>query len=214
LKSRPLSTKLFTLGIFIGIVSCAHYEAASIAPFQPSIERISFSEGFGVAAEAYSDSENQKRIFDADIRGNGLIPIRLYVVNKNAQSASVRRAEITLKLEDGRQISTLSSELVAAQVGEGGSPVAASITLPSAMLSAEARSRSRNERLSDYRRKEFKDAQLVRNQSAEGFLFFKPAPRTKPFDYAELMVRFFPVGGEAAKVVSVRLSGLQFQGAK
>jgi hypothetical protein len=216
LKRRRLRAKLPSLGALLVIAACAQYEASSIVAFQPPAERISLSDGFGVAAEAYSDGENQKRTFDADMRGTGVIPIRVYVVNKNPQPISVRRSEIILKLADGRQISTLTSEMVVAQVGEGGSPVAASMGfgLLGSLVAADAQSTSRSQRIADYRRKEFKDAQLGKDQSAQGFVFFKPAPGTKPFDDAELTVRFFDADSGSSRVVSLHLAGLRFQGNK
>src|SRR5690349_18077524 len=92
------------LTLFLAMTACAKYEATTIGPFQPQAERISSINGFGVAAEAYSDAESQKRVFDADMRGTGVIPIRLYVINRNPQPLSVRRSEIILKLADGREI--------------------------------------------------------------------------------------------------------------
>jgi hypothetical protein len=209
------STKPLWL-IPLAIAACAHYDASSIVPFQPPVGQIFVSDGFGVAAEAYVDSEHQKRTFDADMRGAGVIPIRIYVLNKKPQPVSVRRSEITLKLADGRAISTLSAEMVAALVGEGGSPVAASLGfgLLGSLVAADAHSTSRSQRITDYRRKEFKDAQLGKDESAQGFVFFKPAPGTTPFNEAELTVRFFNADAGMSGVVSVRLMRVQFDGAK
>jgi hypothetical protein len=121
-----------------------------------------------------------------------------------------------LKLADGRAISTLSAEMVAAQVGEAGSPVAASLGfgILGSLVAADAHSTSRSQRITDYRRKEFKDTQLGKDQSAQGFVFFKPAPGTTPFNEAELTVRFFNADAGTSEVVSVRLTRVQFEGAK
>lgn len=204
----------FTL--FVAMAACAKYEATTIAPFQPQAERIALINGFGAAAEAYSDAEKQKRVFDADMRGTGVIPIRLYVVNRNPQPVSVRRSEIILKLADGREITALSAEMAAAQVGEGGSPVAASLGFGviGSLVAADAQSRSRSQRIADYREKEFKDTRLGKDQSAQGFVFFKPAPDVKAFDDGHVVIRFFDIDSGANQFVSVRLSGLQFHGGK
>ncbi len=119
-----------------------------------------------------------------------------------------------LRLPDASQLTTLSAHSAAVQVGEGGHPIAAGAVfgIVGALFSSNAEDAARSARIADYQSKEFKSASLGMDETAHGFVFFMPPSGTKPFDQAELAVRFVDIELATSKIVSIPLVGLGFPG--
>ncbi len=196
----------------LGLAGCASYKPSSAPVPAPTAEETFVSEGYAVAADAYVERDRQKNVFDADLRERGLLVIQMLVINKTDRPVLVRRTDMMLKLPDGSQITTLSAHSAAVQVGEGGSAVGATLAfgLIGALAASSAEDTARNARIADYQLKEFKDASLGKDETAHGFVFFMPPPGTKPFDQAELAVRFVDIESATSKTISIPLLGLGF----
>lgn len=198
------------------VSGCASYTTTTLAvPGSGEMRAQKAESDVLVGADPYVQVERQKAVFDADLGGEDVIPVRLLVRNDSARRLLVRPSSMTLALPDGAQIPSAGATAVAAKLDQGvgeviGWGIAFGII---GMLAASANKDSvRAARLQDYRSKELPEVSLAKGESAHGFVFFIPPRGTNPFGEATLSVRFVDVAEGTSFDLRVPLTGLGFKG--
>lgn len=198
------------------VSGCASYTTTSLAvPGAAEMRAQKAESDVFVGADPYVQPERQKAIFDADLAGEDVIPVRLLVRNDSARRFLVRPSSMTLALPDGTQIPSAGATAVAAKLDQGvGEVIGWGIAFGLiGMLAASANKDSvRSARLSDYRSKELPEVSLARGESAHGFVFFIPPRGTAAFGEATLGVRVVDIAEGASFDVRLPLTGLGFRG--
>lgn len=193
------------------LASCASYEPSSV-PVSPAPTTASAAvEGSAVTVigQLYRNPSGKEAVFDADLDDDGIFAIQMDVHNRTSQKLAVKRSETTLRLANGREISTISGASAALRVDEEGSVFGAALAfgIIGAIVAASAEDEAKQARVEDYSRKEFRDTVLAPGNRAGGFVFFAPADGTPPFSEATLVVRMSdPVSG-AVEAVAVPITG-------
>ncbi len=198
------------------VTGCASYTTTTMAvPGVAEMRAQKAESDVFVGADPFVQAERQKAVFDADLGGEDVIPVRVLVRNDSGRRLLVRPSSMTLALPDGAQIPSAGATAVAAKLDQGvgeviGWGIAFGII---GMLAASANKDSvRAARLQDYRSKELPEVSLAKGESAHGFVFFIPPRGTKPFSGAALSVRFVDVAEGTSFDVRLPLSGLGFKG--
>ncbi|MFQ5775429.1 MAG: hypothetical protein ACE5GS_12985 [Kiloniellaceae bacterium] len=208
---------ILSFAVLLLAAGCASYTPSS-APVPAPVpdSELTSLEGYAASADPYVDPVLQETIFDADFHEAGLIAMQVVAMNDSEHPALVRRTDMMLTLPDGKRISPLSAHSAAIQVGEEGSVIGMTLAfgIIGGLAASGAEDTARNARIADYETKEFKEVTLGANESAHGFVFFKPPPGTDAFNEAMLDVRFVDVGTATSKVVSVPLKDLAFAGSE
>lgn len=120
-----------------------------------------------------------------------MVPIQVFVQNQGERRIIVRPSDMVLALTDSNQMNTAGAHAAAAKLESSGGVIAASIAfgIVGAMVAGSAAEKARAARLEDYRRKEMQDANLRKDESTHGFVYFIPPTGTSAFTEATLVVR-------------------------
>jgi hypothetical protein len=205
------------LALSILVTGCASYTTTTLAG--PRAEEMGASRaeaGVFVGADPHVQAERQKAVFDADLAGEAVIPIRVLVRNDGAPRLLVRPSSMTLALADGTQIPSAGATAVAARLDQGVGEVIGwgiAFGVIGALAASANKDSVRTARLADYRSKELPEVSLVKGESAHGFVFFIPPKGSSAFGEATLGVRFVEVSEGTSFDVRVPLTGLDFKGA-
>ena len=193
------------------LVSCASYKPSS-APVSPTPTTASAAvedSAVTVVGQLYRNPSGKEAVFDADLDEDGIFAIQVDVHNRTPQKVAVNRSDMTLRLANGREISTISGASAALRVDEEGSVFGAALAfgIVGAMVAASAEDDAKQARVEDYSRKEFSDTILAPNSRAGGFVFFAPADGTPSFSNADLLVRLSDPTSGNAEIAAVPLKG-------
>ncbi len=199
------------VAVAVGFVGCASYgPSGMVAPKSESMPVWMRDGRVGLGVDLYTQKERQKAVFDGDLSGEGVLPIRLLVRNDGERKLLVRASDMILTLGDGTQVTSAGATTVAARFDQGigdviGWGVAFGVI---GMLAASAnKDRVRTARLTDYRSKELAEVFLAAGESAHGFVYFIPPKGTASFVDATLVVQLVDVEDGSRQVVRVPLSG-------
>ncbi len=194
---------------------CATY-AAQVAPVPTVGAMPAWRDEGAVAAGAdpYVQPERQQAVFAEALGEAGVLPIQVFVQNHGARGVRVRRADLTLRLPEGRDLSPSVAAVVAAALARAGgaAEIGTLASLGRLLAAASPGDRARTARLADYKSKEFHDVTLGRAEAAHGFVYFIPPAGTPAFDAATLTVSFVDAEEASSTVVALPLTGLAFKG--
>jgi hypothetical protein len=201
--------------LLVVCTGCASYTPSS-APVPKAETMLAWrAEGpVAIGADPYVQSERQKATFDGDLSKAGVLPIQVSLYNRGDRQVLIRPSDMVLKLPEGGEVSQAGAATAAARLESNGGVIASSIAfgLVGFLVSSSAADKARAARVEDYRRKELQEVRLRKDETAHGFVYFIPAPETKPFTEATLKVRFVDVEEATSFVVPLPLSGLEFKG--
>ncbi len=122
---------------------------------------------------------------------------------------------MVLALPDGTQLTTASASAAAAKLESSGGVIAAGLAfgVVGVLVAGSAADKARAARLEDYRRKEFQDVNLRKDESAYGFVYFMPPTGIPAFTEALLVVRVVDFEEGTSFVVRLPVNGLRFKSA-
>ncbi|NUM34330.1 MAG: hypothetical protein HUU50_07290 [Candidatus Brocadiae bacterium] len=150
---------IFLLCFIILFSACSSYIALPKDTSRAAHNRIKkqVKEGLIVAAEDYSEYRRARRYFYRDLLDLGYIPIYICIGNQSQSEFTVRKANITLILEDGTEATAADVKEVIDEAGG-------------------------NDALDqDYSQKAFRDSHIRHGDNLFGFLFFKAPKQRKAF---------------------------------
>ena len=186
------------------------YTAVS-APL-PSAEGIPLWQTTGllrVGVDPYHDPERQRRVFDADLRARGILPLLVVVHNQGTEPLHLRRSAITLTLPDTTERHPLRAATVigasparsqggaSGEITDSGDPhrlaTAAWLTTLMAASVAEQRAEETKRRAwaargADYEAKMLRNTMVAPGARTHGFVFFT-SPAARGFEDATLNLR-------------------------
>jgi len=201
--------------VFLVFTGCATYTPSS-API-PKLDVMPASRqeaSVTCGADPYVQVDRQKATFGNDLGKVGILPILIFLQNREAREVLVRPSDIALTLPNGGEVGCASASATAAKFESMGGVIAAASAfgIVGLLVASSAEDKARAARLEDYRRKELKEVCLKKDESAHGFVYFIPPPDTQSFAEATLKVRFIDVEEGTSSVISLPLKGLVFQG--
>lgn len=203
------------LSIVVPLTGCASYAPTSAPIPKGSDMAVWATEGdLEVGVDPYVQKDRQKAVFDADLSGEGVLPIQIYVKNRGDRALLVRRSDMALVFPDGGEIRPAGATAVSAKMESIGGVVGATLAfgLIGFLVSSSAKDKAQAARLADYQSKEFQDSTLLKDDAAHGFVYFIPPPGTQTFNEATLRLRVVDTKEATSVVVSLPLSGFGFKG--
>lgn len=179
MKKNPVVI-CFTLFIAITFASCASY-TPSLARIDTSGPHVSkqVKGDLAVYVEEYSTSEKGKKIFDADLADEGVLPLFIHVQNNGQEPYEVKTMDITLR-RSNIVLKAITPEEAAAKakrnpVGRalGWSLIVPIISIPIAVAaSADHTSKVNKQITEDFAAKSFPEGVIMPGKESSGFIFF------------------------------------------
>jgi hypothetical protein len=233
MKRSVLAWCLFLL-FLTACSACGVPYVAKPAPM-PQLEVMPWSHterGVAVGTDPYVQVGRLKQIFGHDLAIYEIIPLQILVKNMGGRRLWLQRSAIHLERPDGLEIAPLRATAVAkmalppAPYTPGEVVISTLLNMPVLVVlnevtagSSETLSRIAGKAdqlpnpdgLTDYWRKELKDAILDSGESVQGFVYY-PWPRTAPvFEEATLVMPLIELEGATRLVIRLRLRGLQIR---
>jgi hypothetical protein len=160
--------------------------------------------------DPYFDPARQRRVFDADLRARGILPLLVVIHNQGTEPLQLRRSAITLTLPDSTERHPLPVATVVGpppakpvqgenseHIADSGDPHklarAAAVTAFVAAGLAEERAEATQRRAwkareADYEAKMLRNTMLAPGTRVHGFVFFT-SPAARGFEDATLNLR-------------------------
>lgn len=206
------------LGSVLLLVGCASYSARELPePALDAMPSLAETDALVVGAEVITNPHREEELFGEDLGIVGVIPVRVFIINRGPYVLSISRENILFYLPDGRhtesanptkvsrlitQCRTVNPDSIAGAFGLLGGITA--IGMAKAELEAE------QERSSDYETKALDNVELQPNESVNGVVFFEITNKTPHFTNARLSVLGKIANEESATQVDLTFSGLRF----
>lgn len=200
-------------GLALG--GCASYTPSSApVPRMAGLPVWRADRGVTVGADPYVALERQEAVFGGNLAKEGVLPIQLLVENASGRRFVLRKSDVLLELDGGRQIAPTGASSVAATKEDSAGVIGWTIAfgIIGALAASSAEESARAARLEDYRQKELRDATLDPGSSVYSFVYFRPPRGTPPFDRATLTVRLFEPASLETAVFRLPLDRLGFEG--
>jgi hypothetical protein len=198
---------LVILVMLVYVTSCASYTPQPVTLLR--IQAAAFSveeEGFAVGVTPYLNPEKNKQTFGSDLKQAGILPLQIVVRNNGPQRLSVRKSDFVLRLPGDQEFSPAPGSSVAARLESFAGVIGWTIAfgLVGYLASSNQQQEANNARRSDLGNKEFADASLDSQESAQGFLFFLVPNDVKEIKEATLFAKAHETS--AGKKINVFLS--------
>lgn len=186
-------------------VSCASYTPQLVTlPRIDSAAASAEEQGLAVGVNPYLDPEKSTRVFGADLKQAGILPLQVVVRNRSQQRLTIHKMDFVLRLPEERDYAPASASAVAERLESYASVVGWTVAfgLVGYLLSSSQQQEANAARRADFRSKEFQDASLAPQQSAHGFLFYLITDDVKDIGGAALTAKALdPVAGTRISVV-------------
>lgn len=202
---------ILLLSLAVVSLGCASYTSTSAPIPKAGSMPASQTEGsLEVGADPYTQLDRQRTVFGKDLNEAGILPIQVFVLNKGKDRLLIRPSDMALAFPDGTQISPAGASATSAKMESIAGVIGAGIAfgIIGVLVASNAEDKARAARLEDYRRKEFQEAKLGKDDSAHGFIYFIPAQGTQALSSADLLVRIVKAEEGTSFVTRVPLSGL------
>lgn len=204
-------TFALSLAFLVACAGCVSYTpTAAPIPQAGSMPAWNTGGAVSVGADPYTQPARQATVFGGNLQAAGVIPIQVFVQNREERRLVIRPSDMVLALPDGSQMNATGAGAAAAKL-EGGAGTTA-VAMAFGCAGAMAEEKTRAVRQEDYRRKELQDTNLRKDESTHGFVYFIPPVGTPAFTEATLVVRLVDVAEATSFVVRLPLTGVGFQG--
>ncbi|MGQ0549929.1 MAG: hypothetical protein ACT4PY_09730 [Armatimonadota bacterium] len=192
-------------------VSCASYTSQlATLPRIASAAAAAEDQGLSVGVNPYLDPEKSARVFGADLKQAGILPLQVIVQNRSAQRLVVRKADFVLRRAEGQEYSPAPASAVAERLESYAGVVGWTIAfgLMGYLLSSSQQREANAARQADFRSKEFQDTPLAPQESAHGFLFYVIPDDVKDMEQATLIAKALDAADGTGMSVMLPLPGM------